>query len=75
MSKHFEIVIFTAAMQDYADWVLDQLDTGPWITHRLYRQHTRKENHVYCKDLSLLGRSLATTVIVDNVAQNFSKQP
>ncbi len=23
MSKHFEIVIFTAAMQDYADWVLD----------------------------------------------------
>ena len=23
MSKVFEVVIFTAAMQDYADWVLD----------------------------------------------------
>jgi CTD small phosphatase-like protein 2 len=23
MSQHFEIVIFTAAVQDYADWVLD----------------------------------------------------
>jgi len=23
MSKHYEIVIFTAAMQDYADWVID----------------------------------------------------
>jgi CTD small phosphatase-like protein 2 len=23
MSKYYEIVIFTAAMQDYADWVID----------------------------------------------------
>lgn len=27
MSQVYEVVIFTAAMQDYADWVLDQLDT------------------------------------------------
>ena len=26
LSQNFEIVIFTAAMQDYADWVLDQID-------------------------------------------------
>ena len=25
LSYYYEIVIFTAAMQDYADWVLDQL--------------------------------------------------
>jgi CTD small phosphatase-like protein 2 len=71
MCLEYEIVIFTAALQDYADWVLDQLDTGNWISHRLYRQHTRKESHVYVKDLSLLGRDLARTVIVDNVALNF----
>ena len=23
LSKHFEIVVFTAAMPDYADWILD----------------------------------------------------
>ena len=73
MAVAYEIVIFTAAMQDYADWVLDQLDIGPWITHRLYRQHTRKEGHVYIKDLSLIGRNLAKCVIVDNVALNFQK--
>ncbi len=39
MSKHYELVIFTAAMQDYADWVLDQLDNKQLISHRLYRQH------------------------------------
>ena len=74
MSKIYEVVIFTAAMQDYADWVLDQLDTGNWIKHRLYRQHTSKTGHVYIKDLSLLGRDLATCVIVDNVALNFQRQ-
>ena len=47
MSKHYELVIFTAAMQDYADWVLDQLDTEGYISYRLYRQHALKENHVY----------------------------
>lgn len=31
MSSLFEIVIFTAAVQDYANWVLDNLDTGGWI--------------------------------------------
>ena len=43
MSKYFEIVIFTAGTQEYADWVLNQIDMG-WISHRLYRQHTRVEN-------------------------------
>lgn len=71
MSQVYELIVFTAAMQDYADWVLDQLDTGGWVTHRLYRQHTCKTGHVYIKDLNLLGRELSTCVIVDNVALNF----
>ena len=37
MSEIYEVVIFTAAMQDYADWVLDQIDKNKYITHRLYR--------------------------------------
>jgi Dullard-like phosphatase family protein len=75
MSKLYEVVIFTAAMQDYADWVLNQLDAGNWISYRLYRQHTSIENGVFIKDLSLIGRDLSRTIIVDNVAENFQKQP
>jgi CTD small phosphatase-like protein 2 len=37
MQRKYEVVIFTAAMQDYADWVLDQLDPKGYISHRLYR--------------------------------------
>ena len=40
MSEIFEIVIFTASRQDYADAVVDKLDpSGKLIDHRLYRQH------------------------------------
>lgn len=71
MSICYEVVIFTAAMQDYADWVIDHLDTGKWIKHRLYRQHACREGPVFIKDLSKLGRQLNTVIIVDNVYQNF----
>jgi len=71
MSELYEVVIFTAAMQDYADWVLDQIDKNKYITSRLYRQHAMPHGNVFVKDLSRLGRDLSRTIIVDNVAENF----
>lgn len=75
MAEIYEVVIFTAAMQDYADWAIDQIDTGNWISERLYRQHTSMYKGGYIKDLSRIGRDLNKTIIVDNVAENFQKQP
>ena len=50
MAEQFEIIIFTAAEQMYADEILNRLqeqidvlagdDRAPTISHRLYRQHT-----------------------------------
>ena len=40
MSKYFEIVIFTAAAEDYADIVLNELDKNKIIKFKLYRKHT-----------------------------------
>lgn len=37
LSNHYEIVIFTAAMQDYADWALDHFMHKKSISYRLYR--------------------------------------
>jgi Dullard-like phosphatase family protein len=75
MYKYYEIVVFTAGMKDYADWVLDQLDTNRYIKHRLYRHHVRQNGVYLVKDLEKIGRHLKKTLIVDNVAENFSKQP
>ena len=43
LANYFEIVIFTAAMQDYADWIVDGIDHRRTIKYRLYRQHCKKE--------------------------------
>eukprot|EP00347_Sterkiella_histriomuscorum_P005428 403356654 len=75
MSQYYELVIFTAGMQDYADWVLDQLDPHRYISYRLYRQHTQSNGQCHIKDLSRTGRDLSKTLIVDNVAENFQMQP
>ena len=37
MSEFYEIVVFTAGMPDYANWVLDNLDKHKFITSRLFR--------------------------------------
>ncbi|KAF4667878.1 hypothetical protein FOL46_002292 [Perkinsus olseni] len=73
----YEIVVFTAATQDYADWVVDQLETLPGVLvhHRLYRQHALPWGPIFVKDLARLGRKLDRTIILDNVKENFMLQP
>jgi len=75
MAQYYEIVIFTAALQEYADQVVDQIDVNNNIKLRLYRQHTSQNGPFLVKDLSLLGRDLKRTIIIDNIADNFILQP
>ena len=75
MAKFFEIVIFTAALQEYADQVIDQIDVGKAIKYRLYRQHCSQNGPFLVKDLSLLGRDMHRTIIIDNISDNFIIQP
>ena len=56
MSKHYEIVLYTACMATYGDLVFDALDPTRRCTSRLYRQHCTKLDGLYAKDLTLLGR-------------------
>ena len=39
----------------------------------MYRQHATPSTTAFNKDLSRIGRPLNKTIIVDNVAENFSK--
>lgn len=55
--------------------MLERIDPNHLISHRLYRQHTKLKGTVFLKDLTLLGRDIARTIIVDNVAENFQLQP
>jgi CTD small phosphatase-like protein 2 len=37
----------------------------------LYRQHTKRVENYAIKDLTLLGRDIETTIIIDNIGENF----
>ena len=75
MSKYFELIIFTAAAEDYADIVLNELDKNKVINYKLYRKHTEQINGIFIKDLSKIGRDLSKILIIDNNKDNFHLQP
>ena len=75
LAEYYEIIIFTVAKQDYADIVIDGVDSSRKVSGRLYRNHTIRLGDGYVKDLSKLGRDLTKTLIVDNCAENFRLQP
>ncbi|KAG0257703.1 hypothetical protein BGZ95_005153, partial [Linnemannia exigua] len=66
MGEIYEVVIFTASLSKYADPVLDMLDIHKVIKHRLFRESCFNHKGNYVKDLSVIGRDLKNTIIIDN---------
>ena len=75
IKKYYEIVVFTAATQEYADPIINALEQNKkYFDYRLYRIHTIIIDNDFVKDLSKLGRDLSKTIIVDNMEQNYKLQ-
>lgn len=78
--KHFEVVVFTASMKNYADVILDHLDPeNKLIHHRFYRdsciQRSHHESRIYVKDLRIFKDfELSDIVLVDNAVYSFGAQ-
>jgi RNA polymerase II subunit A small phosphatase-like protein len=75
MAKHYEIVIYTASLNKYADPLLDLLDPHNVIRARLFRESCVFYEGNYVKDLSLLDRDLSSTIIIDNSPSSYMFHP
>jgi len=75
-AERFEVVIFTASHEAYAETLLDRIDPRRnRIDHRLFRDACATVDGLYLKDLDVLGRDLAKVAIVDNTPYVFGFQP
>ena len=75
IKDYYELVVFTAATQEYADPIINALETNKkYFDYRLYRKHTIIIDNDFVKDLSKLGRDMSKTIIVDNMEQNYKLQ-
>lgn len=68
VSKWFNLVIFTASVKEYADPVIDWLESErKFFTKRFYRDHcTLRDGQGYIKDLSTVDKNLNNVIIIDN---------
>ena len=76
-NKYFQVVVFTASHQVYADAVLDYLDPkNEFFQYRLYREScTKVSDSVYVKDLSIVkNRKLENLALIDNSVFSFGFQ-
>ncbi|KAL9604087.1 MAG: hypothetical protein Q9179_001976 [Wetmoreana sp. 5 TL-2023] len=65
--KWYELVVFTASVQEYADPVIDWLEQEwKYFARRYYRQHCTFRNGAYIKDLSSVEPDLSKVMIIDN---------
>ncbi|KAI5860162.1 NLI interacting factor-like phosphatase-domain-containing protein [Durotheca rogersii] len=65
--KWFNLVIFTASVQEYADPVIDWLESErKFFSGRYYRQHCTFRHGAFIKDLSSIEPDLSRVMILDN---------
>lgn len=72
MAKIYELFVYTCAKKEYAEKILNILDPQRKLfRHRLYQDDCACVLGHYIKDLSVLGRDLTKTVVLDNAPHTY----
>ncbi|KAJ1947316.1 Nuclear envelope morphology protein 1 [Kickxella alabastrina] len=72
----YKVIVFTASMAEYADPVIDLLDSqGKYISARYFRESCVPHDSSYAKDLSAIDPDLSQIVLVDNSPLSYFINP
>jgi CTD nuclear envelope phosphatase 1 len=72
VSKWYNLIVFTASVQEYADPVIDWLERERrYFSGRFYRQHCTLRNGAYIKDLAQVEPDLSRVMILDNSPMSY----
>lgn len=67
MCEHFDLVIFTSSRSEYADLIIDHIDTWKAIKRRYYRDSCVIEKGTTLKDLNKISHGTnLNTLMVEN---------
>lgn len=73
LSKHFELVVFTASRKEYANQVVDYIDSKRVVSRRIFREGCEMMNGELVKDLSTVCPSLERVFLLDNSPSAYAK--
>jgi RNA polymerase II subunit A small phosphatase-like protein len=65
LSEHYDVILFTASLKEYADPVMDILDVNKRAVQRLFREHCVTLDNALVKDLRVLEKDLSSVIIID----------
>ena len=72
VAKWYNLIVFTASVQEYADPVIDWLERErKYFSGRYYRQHCTLRNGAYIKDLAQVEPDLSRVMILDNSPMSY----
>ncbi|XP_029356534.1 CTD small phosphatase-like protein 2 [Echeneis naucrates] len=72
VAKIYELFVYTCAKKDYTEKILEILDPQRKLfRHRLYQDDCICIRGHYIKDLSVLGRDVTKTVVLDNAPHTY----
>jgi len=73
LKKNFEIILFTAGLKEYADTVINIIESkiGKIFDCKFYRENLTVNDNKIFKNISNIGRDLKKIIIIDNNNENF----
>lgn len=74
VAENYEVIIWTSRAQ-YVNSCIDQIDTHNVVSARLFREHCKREGTNVIKDISLIGRPLKKTILIDDDPVNYMNLP